>query len=590
MATDDRTIAELLASLCDETISPEEMQRLDRLLCTDAAVRRQYMEYLDLHARLSCQFHHSAETMVPLPSMAVPLPPIVIQTDSDLSSFHPIGSFIFSYSLAAVIVGIGLLVGWACHIPGSQGLASNAVRPGPAVPRIESNMVFVGRIADMVDCRWADPSTEPFNGARVPLGRKYVLAAGLMEIVYDTGARVILQGPCSYEVKSGNSGYLTVGKLTARIERKGDAESRKTETSLTHNTSKNGEIAEQPSSLFSVRTPTAIVTDLGTEFGVECDKSGVTWSSVFRGSVKVQAASADGRPQESMQVLHENQSARVERVGNDAGGLKVVLGQPVVQGGFVRKMPRKTVKIFDLVDAMAGGDGFSGRRDRSINPTNGQPDNSTPIDAPPAKWLVGDWKYHRAVALSFVDGVFIPDGGNGPVQLDSAGHSFGEFPKTDNVSPGYIWAGGRVPTASRNNPAVLGNIDYSAPGHSNVFLHANAGITFDLDAIRRANPGCKVVRFRAVAGSSERDSTAEVWTSADLWVFVDGRVRFQRREINGLSGAFVVNIPIADGDRFLTLAATDAGNGVANDWILFGDARLELLSTETPVGSDSPHP
>ena len=46
------------------------------------------------------------------------------------------------------------------------------------------------------------------------------LASGLMEITYDTGAKVILQGPVTYEVESANGGFLSVGKLTARLEKK----------------------------------------------------------------------------------------------------------------------------------------------------------------------------------------------------------------------------------------------------------------------------------------------------------------------------------------------------------------------------------
>ena len=46
------------------------------------------------------------------------------------------------------------------------------------------------------------------------------------------------------------------------------------------------------SQLFSVRTPTAVVTDLGTEFGVEVDKSGATRSYVFRGKVELRAVGA----------------------------------------------------------------------------------------------------------------------------------------------------------------------------------------------------------------------------------------------------------------------------------------------------------
>ena len=34
-----------------------------------------------------------------------------------------------------------------------------------------------------------------------------------MEITYDTGAKVILQGPATYEVDSTNGGFLSLGKL-----------------------------------------------------------------------------------------------------------------------------------------------------------------------------------------------------------------------------------------------------------------------------------------------------------------------------------------------------------------------------------------
>ena len=52
--------------------------------------------------------------------------------------------------------------------------------------------------------------------------------------------------------------------------------------------------------------------------------------------------------------------------------------------------------------------------------------------------------------------------------------------------------------------------------------------------------------------------------------------RFQRREINRSNGAFSVLVPIGKNDRFLTLAATDGGDGNDWDWIMFGDPRLEL--------------
>ena len=43
-----------------------------------------------------------------------------------------------------------------------------------------------------------------------------------MEITYDTGAKSHPAGPVTYEVESKDGGYLSLGKLTARVEKKND--------------------------------------------------------------------------------------------------------------------------------------------------------------------------------------------------------------------------------------------------------------------------------------------------------------------------------------------------------------------------------
>ena len=80
---------------------------------------------------------------------------------------------------------------------------------------------LVGRVTGTADCHWADPKTEAFDRDGVPLGRKYALASGFLEITYNTGTKVILQGPCMYDVESSRGGFLSLGKLTARVEKKG---------------------------------------------------------------------------------------------------------------------------------------------------------------------------------------------------------------------------------------------------------------------------------------------------------------------------------------------------------------------------------
>ena len=332
---------------------------------------------------------------------------------------------------------------------------------------------------------------------------------------------------------------------------------------------------------FSVRTPTATVTDLGTEFGVEVDKQGNTASCVFRGSVKMQIASGDGETEPATQVLHENQSARVEGGGDHRIYLLAVSKKPV---GFVHDIVRPTIRTLDLADVVAGGDGFSGRRNRGIDPTTGQVSSEPPTspNQPGGAYPKGDYQYHRVKGNPFVNGVFIPDGSKGPVQVDSAGHTFDGFSKTSNIGTRYVWAG----LSPYRDSSTLAGIDYASPGRGILFLHVNKGITFDLDAMRRANPSCRLLRFRTVAGNTEVEAPLGAGV-ANLTVLVNGQMRWCRREINGTHGAMVIAVPIQEKDRFLTLVADDAGSAIWSNSIVFGDPRIELMATEPQGGQES---
>ena len=215
MSADNRSVAELLASLCDETISPEEMQRLDRLICTDAAVRRAYLEYLDLHARLSYHFHQPGGVM-PLeagrgreaadsgewraksgesasadkqPSAIgdrqFSIFPIVL--DSPLAAQpplftlqSPVGGFLFSYAASALILGLALLIGWAWTVAYDQRVAHVVQRQKTPLPAPVPEAPLVGYITGMVDCQWADPADEVSNRDAVSLGRKLALTFGIL--------------------------------------------------------------------------------------------------------------------------------------------------------------------------------------------------------------------------------------------------------------------------------------------------------------------------------------------------------------------------------------------------------------------------
>lgn len=255
-----------------------------------------------------------------------------------LGLFAP-GGILFSYGASALLVAVGLLIGWVRQMPVLHPAVADARATLPETasaapsPAAEPEVVFVGRITGMVDCRWADQATEAFESAFVPLGRRFALASGLMEITYKNGATVLLQGPATYEVDSLGGGYLTLGKLTARVEQK---------AASGEGSAAREAAAKDHAPLFTVRTPTATVTDVGTEFGVEVDASGASKAYVFRGKVELRLA-GDKAQASRVIPLNENESASVARAADR--NIQIVRNANR-QASFARRIPnRAAIKL-----------------------------------------------------------------------------------------------------------------------------------------------------------------------------------------------------------------------------------------------------
>ncbi len=282
------------------------------------------------------------------------IPPIVIDTSSpvppSLFSIHsPLGGWLISYGVATVLTGMAILGAWAYKVSHDYSpLAANNSRgltaPGPDSPgAVGSRLIepeLVGRITGTAGCQWTDAKSAPI-GRDVALGQAYALSSGLMEINYESGAKVILEGPCVYEVDSPAGGFLSLGKLTARVESaKPEAANPKSQI---------------PNPKFVVKTPTAIVTDLGTEFGVEVDKSGASRAQVFCGRVEVRIAGGD----EGAKVisLGRDESARVERGRNQTVTVVKTVRGKSPRDSFAHQMPmRLPIKLFNTGVELKVGD------------------------------------------------------------------------------------------------------------------------------------------------------------------------------------------------------------------------------------------
>jgi hypothetical protein len=126
----------------------------------------------------------------------------------------------------------------------------------------------LAQIVALSDPVWADDGQPRHEGDSLQMGGLLMLERGLAEIVFACGATVVLEGPAMFEVRDASTGRLDRGRLTATLER--------------------------PTGPFAIHTPTAVVTDRGTQFGVEVDPSGKTDVRVFQGLVELVSLAALG--------------------------------------------------------------------------------------------------------------------------------------------------------------------------------------------------------------------------------------------------------------------------------------------------------
>ena len=488
-------IYRLASAMLARDISAAEFQRFEHLVTHDAAACDWYVEFmcdaynLRTHPKLgpvntanppiavfSSDDNRGATRPAPAPPVLGLLGGAWHGTVGYFSSGWPL-----AYLVATVIFGVGLLIG--SRIPVSQP-AQIAEQPLPPSRLFsEPKKELVGRITGMVDCRWVQspesrvqsPESVSRLSSLVSLSDRFVLSSGLMEITYDTGAKVILQGPVTYEIESpARAALLSVGKLTARLDKRSEISDPKSQVPSPK--------TQVPNPLFSVRTPTAIVTDLGTEFGVEVSKGGSTTSHVFRGSVKVQRLGVATETEGSAIVLRENESVQTQKI-EDPKGFGVVLCRVNVDPAIFVRRVALPVKTIDLRDIVAGNDGRVQHRSRDFTPIQGMEETALVPQA-------GDGqKLHRfGSADELIDRIFLPDGNQGTVQIDSAGHGFDHFPKTNGNPHSSIDAtAAGVPSNAKsmsNDRGLLG-------------LRSNAGITFDLKAMRERYAGVRPTRFRS---------------------------------------------------------------------------------------------
>lgn len=506
---------ELLQRLLDDQLEPDEMQRLAQAIRADPRVRDYYIDSM----LVSAVVRRSSQATGELSKSDLIA---ALSGGKRQSGSRRLGRRFYA-TAALLMLGALVLVSLHWLRPRAQGPA-------------------LGTLADAYEAQWR--GSHPRPGELLYAG-SYDLREGVAKMALGEGASLLLEAPCRVELQHAGEVTLRSGRLAVEVL--------------------------PPAQGFRVRTSTALITDLGTEFGVIASPDGSTEAHVLKGHVNI--ALDPNRTRQPRSVIVNEGSAAVV----DARGLTIRDGLAARADLFLLQLPpvdqpSNPMGRLNLADIVGGGDGHgSGASDRGIDVGTGQGFDG------PATVIVQTRRseFRPSPQSRGVDGVFMPNGASSPVVISSTGLLFAQCPRTTGSYYGGPANSGRyfdIPSRQIHT-ALLHGIRYGTSSHPALTLHPNAGITFDLDQIRQDNPDLRMERFTAVCGIPG-DLPQPRFSSADAWVLLDGVVRLHLHYPTKGAAVEKVDVPIPPQTRFLTLVTT-CSRRADYSWILFGDPFLE---------------
>ena len=297
----DPELLALLDKLVAGELHDEQAQALADRLRDDAAARRTYIEYLDLHSTLAWEASSAADLDEWMAQAQSKNTEGKLQAQGELKTRDRI-----LQRAAHLFLGTRLRVALtvaSCFLLVTLTLL--AVAPAPLfvfehpAPGDPVDRVIAGRITGSVDCVWQDSALPLGYGSTLYKGQRVELISGTAEVTFASGAVVTLRGPAAYVVDSDSRSTLRYGELAAYVPKRASG--------------------------FSVQTPGALVVDRGTRFGIvvavsneqsnaaAAGEPAVTSEEVhvFEGAVEFSLREGGGSPQQ----LTANEAVRLHPDG-----------------------------------------------------------------------------------------------------------------------------------------------------------------------------------------------------------------------------------------------------------------------------------
>jgi ferric-dicitrate binding protein FerR (iron transport regulator) len=260
-----------VAAACHGSATEAELRAVNELLRRDPSARDEYLFRIELHSRLASEPDLFSYNTRPVRASTTPRP-------------APPGWRIASGSAPRRPVfrrrGVRQFALAACLVLAAAGIWGLGWKWAPVGRRATSTAVAM--LTRAVDAQWAEGKERPRLGGALKPGWLQ-LRSGLAQVVFYSGARVVIEGPADLRLVSANEAACPNGRLLAEVP--------------------------EPARGFRLSTDQLNLVDLGTSFGIDANPR-QTELHVFKGKVELRPGTR------AKQSLSERQAAVVQ--GNAA--------------------------------------------------------------------------------------------------------------------------------------------------------------------------------------------------------------------------------------------------------------------------------
>lgn len=258
----------LLDALCEESITDEQVRRLETLVLSHPEAEAYYVQFMSLQADLTG--HFAARGLAAGGAL-----PVRGQAAARRRSRRVLWGVLGGLGLAAAVLLAVFL--WPRR-PGQL------VASGPPPEELDGTVAV---LLHAPGAEWDETGRPPRASGPLPPGLLR-LKSGLAHIEFYCGATVILEGPAEFHLRSRTEGFCASGKLRATVP------------PTAHG--------------FTIGSPKLHLVDRGTEFGLAVGTDGQTEVHVFQGQVDLHDPN-DGTQAPPHTALTTGQSVRLDKPG-----------------------------------------------------------------------------------------------------------------------------------------------------------------------------------------------------------------------------------------------------------------------------------